>query len=212
MADKEIGETLAGDKPGAPPATTATEAELAGLAEKIRVCVKTSEDYATTAGKHLREARERCREIGLDFNKWCAQAELGIKRSRIYQLMGPDPITTNRRGENHTAETQNIQSPDIVQRPDAEELLQLPAPAGEIEDIAQRVEALARGACEAAERAKADFGELKSKLNGHSELVENALQEMLASAVAAASAWNEVVKALNKSARQSPTRGQRQAA
>jgi hypothetical protein len=62
-----------------------TEAELTDLAERIRVCVAKSDNYAATAGKHLRQARERCREIGLDFNKWCAQANLGIKRSRIYQ-------------------------------------------------------------------------------------------------------------------------------
>src|SRR5215469_15066277 len=64
------------------------EAELSNLADKIRVCIAKADNYTATAGKHLREARERCREIGLDFIKWCAQANLGIKRSRIYQLMG----------------------------------------------------------------------------------------------------------------------------
>src|SRR5215471_2338026 len=99
------------------------EAELSDLANKIRVCVDKSDNYAATAGRHLRAARERCREIGLDFNKWCAPAELGIKRSRIYQLMGPDPIAANRRDEtqnaepeeNHTADLENIQSVDIAQ-------------------------------------------------------------------------------------------------
>jgi hypothetical protein len=66
--------------------------ELDELADRIRVCVQKADNYAATAGEHLRQARDRCREIGLDFNKWCAQADLGIKRSRIYQLMGPDPI------------------------------------------------------------------------------------------------------------------------
>jgi hypothetical protein len=91
------------------------EAELADLAEKIRVCVTKSDNYATTAGQHLREARERCREIGLDFNQWCAQAGLGIKKSRIYQLIGPDPIAAERRGEKHKEEPENVQSVDVAQ-------------------------------------------------------------------------------------------------
>src|SRR5215469_836370 len=84
------------------------EAELSDLANKIRVCVDKSDNYAATAGKHLRTARERCREIGLDFNKWCAQAELGIKRRRIYQLIGPDPIAAERRAANHNVEPENV--------------------------------------------------------------------------------------------------------
>jgi hypothetical protein len=104
------------------------EAELTELAEKIRVCVTKADNYAVTAGQHLRQARERCREIGLDFNKWCAQANLGIKRSRIYQLMGPDPITTDRRGENHNAEPENVQSVDIAQPTNGEQPTQ---PGGE---------------------------------------------------------------------------------
>ena len=90
------------------------EAELSDLANKIRVCVEKSDNYAATAGKHLRAARERCREIGLDFNKWCAQAELGIKRRRIYQLIGPDPIAAERRAANHNVEPENVQSLHIV--------------------------------------------------------------------------------------------------
>jgi hypothetical protein len=91
------------------------ETELKELAERIRVCISKSDNYAATAGKHLRQARERCREVGMDFNKWCGQANLGIKRSRIYQLMGPDPITAARRGENHTEEAGNVQPVDITQ-------------------------------------------------------------------------------------------------
>jgi hypothetical protein len=92
-----------------------------------------------TAGRHLRQARERCREIGLDFNKWCAQANLGIKRSRIYQLMGPDPITSERRDENYTVEPENVQSVDIAQLSDVERLIQpgeeeRPDPAVEASD------------------------------------------------------------------------------
>jgi len=82
---------------------------LNGLAEKIRVCIRKSDNLAITAGQHLREARERCRAIGLDFNKWCAKANLGIKKSRIYQLMGPDQIATERHGENHSEEPENVQ-------------------------------------------------------------------------------------------------------
>jgi hypothetical protein len=91
------------------------EVELTDLAEKIRVCVTKSDNYAATAGQHLRAARERCRAIGLDFNKWCAQADLGIKRSRIYQLMGPDPIAAARRDENNNEEPENVQSTDVAQ-------------------------------------------------------------------------------------------------
>jgi hypothetical protein len=91
------------------------EVELQDLAEKIRVCATKSDNYARTAGQHLRAARERCRAIGLDFNKWCVQANLGIKRSRIYQLMGPDPITTERRAENHSDAPENVQSVDVPQ-------------------------------------------------------------------------------------------------
>jgi hypothetical protein len=99
---------------------------LNGLAEKIRVCIKKSDNFAVTAGQHLRAAREQCRAIGLDFNKWCAEANLGIKRARIYQLMGPDPITTERRGTNHSEEPENVQSVDVpqithVEQPAAEE-------------------------------------------------------------------------------------------
>jgi hypothetical protein len=100
------------------------EAELTELAEKIRVCVTKADNYAVTAGRHLRQARERCREIGLDFNKWCAQANLGIKRSRIYQLMGPDPIATERQDEKHNVETENVQSVDIAQLPIVEHPIQ----------------------------------------------------------------------------------------
>jgi hypothetical protein len=89
--------------------------ELTDLAEKIRVCVKKSDNYAATAGQHLRAARERCREVGLDFNKWCTEAELGIKRRRIYQLMGPDPIAAERRATNHNVEPENEQSLHIAQ-------------------------------------------------------------------------------------------------
>jgi hypothetical protein len=88
---------------------------LTDLAEKIRVCIRKSDNLAITAGQHLREARERCRAIGLDFNKWCAQADLGIKRSRIYQLMGPDPIAALRRDENNNEEPENVQSTDVAQ-------------------------------------------------------------------------------------------------
>jgi hypothetical protein len=89
--------------------------ELTDLAEKIRVCVKKSDNYAITAGQHLREARERCRTIGRNFNEWCANADLGIKRRRIYQLMGPDPIAAERRDENHNVEPENVQSLHIAQ-------------------------------------------------------------------------------------------------
>jgi len=91
------------------------EAELAHLAERIKTCVKKSDNYAVTAGQHLREARARCRAIGLDFNKWCAEANLGIKRRRIYQLMGPDPIAAERREANHRDEPENVQSLHIEQ-------------------------------------------------------------------------------------------------
>jgi hypothetical protein len=96
------------------------EAELTELAERIRVCVAKSDNYAATAGKHLRQARDRCREIGLDFNKWCAQTDLGIKRSRIYALMGPDPIAAERRDEKHSEEPENVHSLDIAQFPNGE--------------------------------------------------------------------------------------------
>jgi hypothetical protein len=96
------------------------QAELTDLAQKIRVCIRKSDNLAITAGQHLREARERCRAIGLDFNKWCAQADLGIKRSRIYQLMRPDPIAADRRDENHNVEPENVQSVDIAQLPNVE--------------------------------------------------------------------------------------------
>jgi hypothetical protein len=96
------------------------QAELTDLAQKIRVCICKSDNLAITAGQHLREARERCRAIGLDFNKWCAEANLGIKRSRIYQLMGPDPIAAERRDENHKEEEGNVQSVDIAQLPPVE--------------------------------------------------------------------------------------------
>jgi hypothetical protein len=99
---------------------------LKGLAEKIQVCIKKSDNYAVTAGQHLREARDRCRAIGLDFNKWCAQANLGIKRSRIYQLMGPDRIAALRQDENHNVEPENVQSTDIAQLPNVERPAQPP--------------------------------------------------------------------------------------
>jgi len=89
--------------------------ELEGLAEKIRVCIKKSDNYATTAGKYLREARDRCRQLGRDFDKWCAGANLGFRRSRIYQLMGPDPITAARRDEKHIEPMDNVQPLDIAQ-------------------------------------------------------------------------------------------------
>jgi len=101
-------------------APSGAEAELKDLAARIRVCVTKSDNYAATAGKHLRQARERCWEIGMDFNKWCAQADLGMKRSRIYQLMGPDPIAASRQDENHNVEPENVQSVDIVQFPNVE--------------------------------------------------------------------------------------------
>jgi hypothetical protein len=119
-------------------APSGAEAELADLAKKIRVCVTKSDNYAVTAGKHLREARERCREIGLDFNKWCAQAGLGIKRSRIYQLMGPDPIAAERRDTKHNEELENVQSVDVAQLPNVEPLsLPQPEQPGAAEPIAQ---------------------------------------------------------------------------
>jgi hypothetical protein len=93
---------------------------LTDLAAKIRVCIRKSDNLAITAGQHLREARERCRAIGLDFNKWCAQADLGIKRSRIYQLMGPDPIAAERQDENHNVEPENVQSVDVAQTANVE--------------------------------------------------------------------------------------------
>jgi hypothetical protein len=102
-------------------APSGAEAELKDLAERIRVCVAKSDNYAATAGKHLREARERCRSIGLDFNKWCGQAKLGIKRSRIYQLMGPDPIATERHGTKHSKEPENVHSMDVPQLPNVEQ-------------------------------------------------------------------------------------------
>lgn len=94
--------------------------ELTDLAEKIRVCVKKSDNYAITAGQHLRAARERCRAIGRNFNEWCANADLGIKRRRIYQLMGPDPIAAERRDENHNVEPENVQSVHIEQLTNAQ--------------------------------------------------------------------------------------------
>ena len=103
------------------------EAELADLVERIKTCVKKSDNYAVTAGQHLREARERCRAIGLDFNKWCAEANLGIKRRRIYQLMGPDPIAAERRGANHRDEPENVQSLHIEQ-PEPGEFPSAPLP------------------------------------------------------------------------------------
>ena len=101
-------------------APSGAEAELKELAARIRVCVTKSDNYAATAGKYLRQARERCREIGMDFSKWCAQANLGIKRSRIYQLMGPDPIAASRRDENHNVKPENVHSMDVAQFPNVE--------------------------------------------------------------------------------------------
>jgi hypothetical protein len=96
------------------------QAELTDLAQRIRVCICKSDNLANTAGQHLRKARDHCRAIGLDFNKWCAEANLGIKRSRIYQLMGPDPIAADRRNENNNEEPENVQSVDVAQLPNAE--------------------------------------------------------------------------------------------
>jgi hypothetical protein len=41
------------------------QTELTDLAQKIRVCITKSDNLAITAGQHLRQARERCRAIGL---------------------------------------------------------------------------------------------------------------------------------------------------
>jgi len=82
-------------------APSGAEAELKDLAARIRVCVTKSDNHAATAGKHLRQARERCREIGMDF-------------------MGPDPIAASRQDENHNVEPENVQSVDIVQFPNVE--------------------------------------------------------------------------------------------
>jgi hypothetical protein len=57
----------------------------------------------------------------MDFKKWCAQANLGVKRSRIYQLMGPDPIAGDRREEKHSVGLENVQSVDIEQFQDVEQ-------------------------------------------------------------------------------------------
>ena len=56
--------------------------------------------------------------------------QLGIERSRIYQLIGPDPIAAERRTANHNVEPENVQSLHIAQLTNVEQPArpQLPAP------------------------------------------------------------------------------------
>jgi hypothetical protein len=68
----------------------------------------------------IREARDLCRSRKISFDTWCLEGNLGISRSRIYEILGSDPLVEQRRAERAASEANFISQDRDVEPPPAE--------------------------------------------------------------------------------------------